>query len=77
MFEFPAWGGIIPSSLFLTIKLHQFTSKVMYIIIIVFIIYLTVEEIFEILYFRLDYIKIFWNYVDFGIVVVSIIIAII
>ncbi|XP_060854268.1 polycystin-2 isoform X1 [Rhopalosiphum padi] len=33
-----------------------------------FIVYFTVEEVFEIMYFRKHYIYVFWNYVDFSIV---------
>lgn len=77
VFEFPASGGIVSSSSFRTVKLYRYAvaDSVLTLIgmlaVVGFIVYFTAEEIFEIMYFKKDYIYVFWNYVDFSIVIVS------
>ncbi|XP_050055561.1 polycystin-2-like [Aphis gossypii] len=74
VFEFPASGGIVSSSSFRTVKLYRYAvaDSVLTLIgmlaAVGFIIYFTVEEVFEIMYFKKDYIYVFWNYIDFSIV---------
>lgn len=77
MFEFPASGGIVTSSTFRTVKLYRYAvadsllTLIGMLAVVGFVVYFTVEEIYEIMYFRKDYVTVFWNYVDFGIVAVS------
>eukprot|EP00102_Acyrthosiphon_pisum_P011655 XP_008180466.2 PREDICTED: polycystin-2-like isoform X2 [Acyrthosiphon pisum] len=74
VFEFPASGGIVSSSTFRTVKLYRYAvadslfTLIGMLAVVGFVVYFTVEEIFEIMYFRKDYATVFWNYVDFGIV---------
>lgn len=78
VFELPASGGVVPSSSFRAVHLYQYvvtdkiSTLVAMIFFILFLIYYTLEEIFELLYFRKRYFVTFWNLVDFFIVVVSI-----
>lgn len=79
VFEFPASGGIVPSSSFRTIQLYQYvvadslTTLVLTFIVIGFVAYYSLEEVYELIYFQRDYFTLFWNVIDFGIVVVSLI----
>lgn len=77
MFEFPASGGVIPSSSFRTVKLYEHAvadTKVALAAMTVtalFVVYYTAVELFELHYFGLKYFAVFWNVVDFCIVFVS------
>lgn len=77
VFEFPASGGIIPSSSFRTAKLYQYfvtdsiITLVGMLLLVGFLVYFTIEERYEIAYFRWNYITVFWNVIDFFIVFVS------
>ncbi|VVC36763.1 Polycystic kidney disease type 2 protein,Polycystin cation channel, PKD1/PKD2 [Cinara cedri] len=77
VFEFPASGGIVPSSSFRTVKLYRYAvadsllDLFMMLAVVAFLVYFTVEELNEMAYFRLDYFTVFWNIIDFSIVVLG------
>lgn len=77
VFEFPASGGVIPSSSFRTVKLYRYmvTNSIFTLVgmlaVVGFVVYFTIEELYEMMYFRQDYFTVFWNIIDFAIVIVS------
>ncbi|ERE88749.1 polycystic kidney disease 2-like 1 protein [Cricetulus griseus] len=77
--EFPATGGVVPSWQFQPVKLIRYVTAFDFflaaceIIFCFFILYYVVEEILEIRIHRLHYFRSFWNCLDVGIVVLSIV----
>lgn len=74
VFEFPAAGGVVPSSAFRTVRPYRYAvadTPFALAAVVAYVVYFTVEELFEMAYFRLRYFAAFWNVIDLGIVVVS------
>ncbi|CAF1337534.1 unnamed protein product [Rotaria magnacalcarata] len=77
IFEFPAVGGLITSSIFRTVKLIRYVHTFDYfvlgceIIFILFILYYTIEEVLEIRYCKLSYFKSIMNCLDIVIIMLS------
>lgn len=76
--EFPPSGGVVPMSRFHIQKLLRYHSSFEYVLLInhiiffAFCVYYLCEELYEMNYFRWNYAKSFWNWMDLVIVVVSI-----
>lgn len=76
--EFPHTGGVIPKSninvvrLISDMTLSDIILLVMEFVIVVFTMYFTCEELYEMYYFKVDYVKSFWNWLDLILVIVSI-----
>ncbi|CAF3527805.1 unnamed protein product [Rotaria socialis] len=77
IFEFPAVGGLITSSIFRTVKLIRYVHTFDYfvlgceILFILFILYYTIEEVLEIRYCKLSYFKSVMNCLDIVIIMLS------
>ncbi|CAF3336661.1 unnamed protein product [Rotaria socialis] len=75
--EFPASGGAVASKSFSTVKLIRYVSSMDYfvlaceILFIIFTVYYTVEEVLEIMRFKLYYFKTIWNILDVVIILIS------
>lgn len=72
----PPAGGVIPSFIIHTLKLVNYDNKnVVHItfiaIFVMFFIFYTVEELYEMTYFKWQFIRSIWNFVDVAIVMVS------
>lgn len=76
IFEFPATGGVLPSSRFYSLKLLRYIEKRDFIILgcevafMLLIIYYTLLEFIEMKYLRTIYLKHFWNSIDIIILLV-------
>ncbi|KAB0800661.1 hypothetical protein PPYR_06400 [Photinus pyralis] len=70
VFEFPPTGGVLPSVSFRPAYLLRYqTDKRITLFVfegayLLLLVYFTIEEIEEIVFFRIRYVKNFWNYVD-------------
>merc|ERR1711936_293815 len=70
IFEFPATGGIMPSSEFRTVKLIRYVTALDYVVLAfefvyyLFVIYYIVEEVLEIIKVGFAYFAGFWNNLD-------------
>ncbi|CAF2671199.1 unnamed protein product [Rotaria sp. Silwood2] len=77
IFEFPAVGGLITSSIFRAVKLIRYVHTFDYfvlgceILFILFIAYYTIEEILEIRNFKFQYFKSIMNCLDIVIILLS------
>ncbi|CAF3528019.1 unnamed protein product [Rotaria sp. Silwood1] len=77
IFEFPAVGGLITSSIFRAVKLIRYVHTFDYfvlgceILFILFIIYYTIEEILEIRNLKFKYFKSIMNCLDIVIIILS------
>ena len=75
-FEFPATGGILPSSSFRTVKLLRYVTAWDYfilaceIIFVGFIFYYIVEEALEMKKHKYNYFKSVWNLLDLTVICV-------
>ncbi|CAB4061849.1 PKD2 [Lepeophtheirus salmonis] len=80
IFEFPATGGIIPSSTFQTVKLLRYVTTGDYFILAnelifaIFIIYYIIEEFIEIKKHRTKYFNSVWNNLDIFVIVISLVV---
>lgn len=77
VFEFPATGGVIPSSYIQTLKFIRYVNTWDFVVLAMefllygFILFYTAEEIREVVYFRWRYFTFFWNYIDLAILIVK------
>lgn len=77
VFEFPSTGGVITTAEFHSLRLIRFLEAFDWfilaceILVYIFIVYYIVEEVREIIYFRLAYFTKFWTYIDWTIIMVS------
>lgn len=77
LFEFPTIGGVIPNAYIQSTRLirlhHSYDYFILFceILFYCFILLYILEEIREIIYFRLRYFRQFWSYVDMIIIMVS------
>ncbi|PSN29497.1 hypothetical protein C0J52_25163, partial [Blattella germanica] len=71
LFEIPPTGGIIPSFSIRTVKLLRYVKPYDYFVLgceyifVLFILFYTIEEIWEIIEAKLNYLVHPWNYLDF------------
>lgn len=78
VFEFTATGGIITSSNIKTQRLLDYNTHVDYFMLlsrtafVIFTVYYMCLEFYEMYHFRTNYFKLFWNWIDLILVVVSI-----
>ncbi|XP_074647871.1 polycystin-2-like isoform X2 [Tubulanus polymorphus] len=79
VFEFPATGGAITSSVFRTVKLIRYATALDHFVLVcecifvLFIIYYSIEEIIEIKKHKFSYFKSFWNILDVIVIIISIV----
>jgi len=78
VFEFPATGGVLPSSLFRTVKLIRYVNALDYFVMAcefiytVFVMYYIVEEVLEIIKVKWVYFSGFWNNLDIVVILLCI-----
>ncbi|XP_054276446.1 uncharacterized protein LOC128995452 [Macrosteles quadrilineatus] len=76
LLEIPPTGGVIPSY---TIYIHKFFDRdfwdmlllICFAVFVLFILWYTIEEVYEISYFRWHYFDSFWNFLDFFILMLA------
>ncbi|XP_046658196.1 polycystin-2-like isoform X3 [Homalodisca vitripennis] len=73
IFEIPPTGGVFPSITIHTMRLVDYGTKKAFllgcvILFISFFIFYTIEELYEMTYFKWEFIKSFWNFLDVSIV---------
>jgi len=77
-FEFPATGGVLPSSSYRTVKLIRYVDSRDYFVMacefiyIIFVCYYIVEEVLEIIKVKWAYFSGFWNNVDILVILLCI-----
>ncbi|KAJ9594676.1 hypothetical protein L9F63_014010 [Diploptera punctata] len=77
LFEIPPTGGIIPSYSIKTVKLLRYVQPFDYFVLgceyifIIFILFYTIEEIWEIYELRFKYLYSMWNYMDLTILILA------
>ncbi|XP_046991289.1 polycystin-2-like [Schistocerca americana] len=70
LFEFPPTGGVLSSHDFTTMKLIRYVEPLDYAVMgfeflfIFFVLFFTMEEVIEMMFFKLQYLFHFWNYID-------------
>ncbi|CAG9823551.1 unnamed protein product [Phaedon cochleariae] len=79
VFEFPTTGGVIPTADFRSVKLLRFHTKFDWFILVcelscyLFVIFYIAHEFRELLYFKLRYFLAFWTWIDFSIIILTLI----
>ncbi|XP_046658199.1 polycystin-2-like isoform X6 [Homalodisca vitripennis] len=76
IFEIPPTGGVFPSITIHTMRLVDYGTKKAFllgcvILFISFFIFYTIEELYEMTYFKWEFIKSFWNFLDVSIVMAT------
>ncbi|XP_049771104.1 polycystin-2-like [Schistocerca cancellata] len=77
LFEFPPTGGVLSSQDFTTMKLIRYVEPLDYAVMgfeflfIFFVLFFTMEEVIEMMFFKLQYLFHFWNYIDLVILLLS------
>ncbi|XP_049947169.1 polycystic kidney disease 2-like 1 protein [Schistocerca serialis cubense] len=77
LFEFPPTGGVLSSHDFTTMKLIRYVEPLDYAVMgfeflfIFFVLFFTMEEVIEMMFFKLQYLFHFWNYIDLVILLLS------
>ena len=75
-FEFPAIGGVVPDSVYRTVKLLRYVSVADYVILaceiifICFTVYYIIEELIELKKHKWAFFENNWNYTDIAVIVV-------
>ncbi|XP_049803716.1 polycystin-2-like [Schistocerca nitens] len=70
LFEFPPTGGVLSSHDFTSMKLIRYVEPLDYaamgfeFLFLFFVLFFTMEEVIEMMFFKLQYLFHFWNYID-------------
>ncbi|XP_047108772.1 polycystin-2-like [Schistocerca piceifrons] len=76
LFELPPTGGVLSSHDFTTMKLIRYVEPLDYAVMgfeflfIFFVLFFTMEEVIEMMFFKLQYLFHFWNYIDLVILLI-------
>ena len=79
VFEFPATGGLIPYSIFRTLKLIRYVTPMDHFVMaceaifVMFLVYYSIEEFIEIKKHKLSYFKSFWNILDVVVILLGVV----
>lgn len=77
--ELPATGGVVPTYSLSTMKLIRYVSGFDFVVLVceaifcAFIVYFLVEEVCELIRWRLLYFYAFWTYIDLCVIGVSLV----